>query len=306
MRRTTEFLEETDMAVFSEHLAFHRLGEIDVEMFLPMPFDEASLDFLIDKYRAARDYLGRPFALENVSYYFPIPQCPLSEATFLARLLERTDCTLLLDVTNVFNNGQNHGYDPTEFIRALPGERVSQLHLAGGHYANGMWQDSHSSAVMDAVWPLFEEALRHTHANIVVLERDSNFAPFEAVMADVRRARDLFYRHRPASPAIQPQATMAPGQTGKAANAEDNAEPKFAELRALQDALLRHIAGEEQDHLSDDSKPPAWPQRLRACDGARLRMMREKYQRVESRAREEAREYRAFEWQQWLRQSGGS
>jgi len=61
-----------------------------------------------------------------------------------------TDCRLLLDVTNIYNNATNHGYDPLDFLRRIPLDRVSQLHLAGGHYSDGMLQDSHSYPVMAA------------------------------------------------------------------------------------------------------------------------------------------------------------
>ncbi len=143
MRSTRAFLDEHNFDVFSEHLAYHRMDGVDLTMFLAMPFEDVSLEWLARNYEAARNRLGRSFALENVSYYFPAPNCSLDEADFLTRLCEMTDCSLLLDVTNIYNNAVNHGYDPVEFIRRLPGDRVSQLHLAGGHYSDGMWQDSH-------------------------------------------------------------------------------------------------------------------------------------------------------------------
>ena len=234
---TRRFLETHQLEIFSEHLAFHQMDGTDLGIFLPMPFEEIAIEWLKHAYIQARAKLGRPFALENVTYYFPIPHCGLSEADFLRRLTEETDCTLLLDVTNVFNNAHNHGYDPGEFLDRLPLDRVSQIHLAGGHQTDdGRWEDSHSAPVMEAVWPLYEEVVRRTAAGIVILERDSKFDPFETVIEDVDRAREIFYRHRPSEPPTGERARWQP-RPGKA----DPEAQQFQELRAFQRTMLARL-----------------------------------------------------------------
>ena len=118
---TLRFMSQHGLVSMSEHLAFHRMDGCDLTSFLPMPFTENSLDWLTRKYNAVRAVCPRPFGLENVSYMVDIPGGEMNEAEFLTELTRRTDCTLLLDVTNVFNNAHNHGYDAVEFIRSLPG-----------------------------------------------------------------------------------------------------------------------------------------------------------------------------------------
>src|SRR5690606_6050797 len=79
----------------------------------------------------ARDALGRPLAIENVSYYAPQSDHGLDEAHFLAHVLKESDALLLLDVNNVYVNSRNFGFDPHAFIELLPAERVAQIHVAG-------------------------------------------------------------------------------------------------------------------------------------------------------------------------------
>ena len=209
----------------------------ELGIFLPMPFEEVAIQWLKRAYNHARNALGRPFALENVTYYFPVPHCGLSEADYLRRLTEETDCTLLLDVTNVFNNSHNHGYDPIEFLDRLPLDRVSQIHLAGGHQTDdGRWEDSHSAPVMAQVWPLFEEVVRRTDAGIVILERDSKFDPFETVIEDVDRAKEIFYRYRSHSaPEAKPLDSAMP------CAAADPEIEEFSELRAFQRTMIARL-----------------------------------------------------------------
>ena len=165
-----------------------------------------------------------------------MPECSLDEAEFLTRLTELTDCTLLLDVTNIYNNAVNHGYDPVGFVRRLPGQRVRQLHLAGGHRAEGMWQDSHSYPVMAPVWDLLHEVLRLTSADVVILERDSNFYPFEQVLHDLRKARAIFYQYRPG----RAPAPAGPGDPVPAAAPDADVE------RLLADPEVEQLAGSRQ------------------------------------------------------------
>ena len=83
----------------------------------------------------------------------------MSEIEFLNTVLEQADCQLLLDVNNVYVNSVNHKYDPKEFLKALPGQRIAYGHIAG-HYneADDLLVDTHGADVVDPVWLLLEKA----------------------------------------------------------------------------------------------------------------------------------------------------
>jgi uncharacterized protein (UPF0276 family) len=304
---TRRFLEEHRIAVFSEHLAYHQIDGTDLSVFMCMPFAEESIAWLKRAYYHARRALGRPFALENVTYYFPVPHCGLSEADFLRRLTEETDCSLLLDVTNVFNNAHNHRYDPIAFLDRLPLDRVSQIHLAGGHQTpDGRWEDSHSAQVMAPVWPLFEEVIRRTEAEIVILERDSKFHPFGLVLEDLGRAREIFRRHRPATPS-GPLRTFA-GPTD--APAPDHTAPEFHNLRAFQQALVARLTNPDFRAAFDRDpalslaqtfglNSPQWAQRLIDCDRFQVERLAESWESFQAENRLEELEYEQSEWAAW-------
>ncbi len=316
--RTLRVLDEFGLDTFSEHLAYQRMGATDVHMFQAMPFEEVSARWVAAKYRQVRRHLRRPMPLENVSYYVRVPDCALDEAAFLTRLTELTDCRLLLDVTNIYNNATNHGYDPLDFIRRLPGHRVSQLHLAGGHFQDGMWIDSHSYPVMPPVWDLLHDVMRLTAADIVILERDSRFEPFADVMRDVRKARDIFYRHRPATPppaaaeeATAP-ATPAAGEDGDELAAL-RADPEVEQLRRFQLATVSVIGDEEvgrrwrEDPAAVASRfdmNDVWARRWLGCDRKGLALMQRKMGSVRKYTRDDERWYRQYEWSEWARQMG--
>ncbi len=307
---TQRFLDKHQLTVFSEHLAFHRFQDRDLTMFLELPFDEASVAWTKANYERVRAILGRPFGLENVTYPFPDPKAAMSEAEFFRRVSEETDGSFLFDVTNLYNNSQNHGYDPYVFLDQYPLDRVVQLHLAGGFYTGDRWEDSHSHAVMESVWELYAEVLRRTRAEIVIVERDSRFQPFAEVMEDVNRARELFFRHRPESPDWETPHRVFEPETAEPWDA-GSSDPQFAGLRGYQEAVMGRITNPEfradfhadpEAALSSIALPPEWAERVQSCDKAAMTRLEDSWDGLSQMYREEEKEFEDAEWAAWAKQ----
>jgi uncharacterized protein (UPF0276 family) len=188
--------EENGAASVSDHLGFTRDGPGGVELghFAPPPFTADALDATCRNVEVVQRYFrGRPFYLENIAYLFCF-RSAMSEAEFLSRVLRRTGCGWLLDVTNVYANARNHGYDAREFVRAvLPAAPRLEMHLAGGFFdeKNNRYIDSHSYPVPEDVWELYRYALRLGRGKVdaVFIERDDNFPDDDGWRGEVRRAR---------------------------------------------------------------------------------------------------------------------
>lgn len=193
-----KFMDETGMVEFSEHLTYHRMDDRDLTVFMSMPFEEAAARWCANQYNQGRELIGQPYGLEVVAYSFPVDGSPMKEVEFVNRVCELTDCWLLLDVANLFINGENHGYDPIEFLDNLNGDRVQMLHVAGGHFQDGEWLDSHSQPVQEEVFQLLDETLKRTAARAIILERDALPEGMGSVLDDIQRSKEIFLKHRPA------------------------------------------------------------------------------------------------------------
>jgi uncharacterized protein (UPF0276 family) len=176
---------------WSEHLAFTRAGGVDIGHLSPLPFNREAADVVARNIAEVRRRIDAPLILENITYTVLLPGSAWSEAEFIAEVLDRSDCGLLLDVTNVFANAINHGYDSRAFLHRLPLERVVQLHFVGGKWHGGMFVDSHSHPTPPAVWALMKEVLAHAPVKGVVLERDENLPGWGALAAELERARQM-------------------------------------------------------------------------------------------------------------------
>jgi uncharacterized protein (UPF0276 family) len=166
------------------------LGGVYLHDLVPLPFCKDMVDRVAERIREASDRIGRPFLLENPTYYVVMPGQEMSEAEFLTRIVEKADCGLLLDINNVYVNGQNHGYDDVAFLDELPLDRVGYTHMAGHTRRPVAIIDTHGAAVADPVWALYRAFLEKIGRPVsTVIEWDSDIPSLDEVLdqADIAR-----------------------------------------------------------------------------------------------------------------------
>jgi uncharacterized protein (UPF0276 family) len=178
-------------AWISDHLCWSRGNAHQLHDLLPLPYTEESLDYIAARVMQVQDVLQRPLVLENVSSYVRAASDDFTEWEFLALLSRVSGCELLLDVNNVYVSSRNHGFDPWVFISSLPVDKVRQLHLAGHSDYGDYVIDTHDHPVSDPVWALYQCTLEHFGPVATLLERDDHFPPFETLLDELQKARQL-------------------------------------------------------------------------------------------------------------------
>ena len=190
VRRTRDFLERHQVAMYSEHLSYCAADGHLYDL-LPIPFTDEAVHHVAGRIAQVQDALGRRIAVENVSYY-AAPFQALAESDFINAVLAEADCDLLLDVNNVYVNSINHGYDPRDYIARMPTARIASYHVAG-HYdeADDLKIDTHGATVKDEVWALLAHAYALHGVRPTLLERDFNFPPLATLLDEVAAIRSL-------------------------------------------------------------------------------------------------------------------
>ena len=191
--------KECQPAWVSDHLCWTGVAGRNTHDLLPLPLNEESLRHVTERVRVVQDYLERPLVLENPSSYITFAASTMSEWEFLSRLAEGADCGLLLDVNNVYVSSVNHEFDPAEYLRSLPHERIVQFHLAGHTHLGTHCIDTHDGRVVEAVWQLYRLAHELTGGASTLLEWDAKIPPFPEVHAEVLKAREHLRRELPSS-----------------------------------------------------------------------------------------------------------
>jgi len=175
----------------SDHVCWTGVAGRNSHDLLPLPYNEATLRHVVERIGIVQDVLERPLVLENPSSYVTFAESTMEEWEFVTRLAEEADCGLLLDVNNVYVSSVNHDFDPVEYLRNVPGERVVQFHLAGHTNCGTHCIDTHDGHVIDPVWELYQEALRLTGGVSTLLEWDSGIPEFPVVHNEVLKAKQF-------------------------------------------------------------------------------------------------------------------
>ncbi len=190
-----EFLDENKVQIFSEHLSYTKSRNAHLYDLLPIPFRKDAVDHVVDRIKQVQDFLERPLAIENVSYYTPVA-AEMSEIEFVNEIVERADCKLLLDVNNVYVNAFNHKYDAHAFIDGLPLDRVAYIHMAGHQQVEpDLIIDTHGQPIIDPVYELFEWTIRKMDPVPVLLERDYNFEELEQIQSEILQLKSIIKKH---------------------------------------------------------------------------------------------------------------
>ena len=191
LARIKALADRFEPALMSEHVAWsvedgHYLNDL-----FPIPYTEEALELVSRNIGIAQDALGRRLLVENPSSYLRFVDSTMPECEFVAELVRRSGCGLLLDVNNVHVSARNHGFDVGEYLAAMPGDAVGEYHLAGHAEVEvdgvPLLIDDHASRVVPEVWGLFERALAAFGPRPTLVEWDNAIPPL-AVLLEERAA----------------------------------------------------------------------------------------------------------------------
>lgn len=191
LRGLKALADHLDAPYYSDHLCYASLSGIETFDLLPLPYRDEAAEHVAQRVKRVSERLERPVLLENVTYYSVMPGSVLTEGEFVTRAIEGGDCSLLLDINNIYCNAKNHGRDPLDVLLELPLSRARQMHLAGFVPEGPRLIDNHGTPVHEEVWALYREALRRTGPIPVLLEWDTDIPPLDTVLDEADRARAI-------------------------------------------------------------------------------------------------------------------
>lgn len=189
LERLVALVDRVQPALVSEHLCWSAAGGRTFNDLLPVPYTKEALSLLAERVLRVQDRLRRQILIENISAYVEFEASEMGEGEFIAQLVSRTGCGVLLDVNNLYVNQVNHGSDPMTTMRALAPQSVKEIHLAGHLVSGDSLIDTHGDRVVDPVWRLYEAALERFGAVPTLIEWDTDIPPLAVLLDEAARAR---------------------------------------------------------------------------------------------------------------------
>lgn len=195
LARFARLVARIEPALVSEHLAWSVSGGHYWNDLLPLPRSPEALDVVAANIGRVQDRLKRPLLIENPSSYAAFAASEMGEGDFLAAIVARTGCRLLLDLNNIFVSARNLGTDPVADLAKMPLHAVGEIHLAGHARVERpdgpVLIDDHGGPVCDEVLALLALARPLCPAAPLLLEWDSRLPPLADLMAEAARIDDF-------------------------------------------------------------------------------------------------------------------
>ena len=209
LRRLAALIARYQPFLFSEHLAWSSHGGAFLDDLLPLPYTQRTLAWVVEHIDQVQDVLGRPMLLENPSTYLAFAESTYSETDFIAEVVRRTGCGLLLDVNNVRVSTVNQQWDPFAYLASFPLAHVQQIHLAGHTHESDeqgrpLLIDTHDRPVDDIVWALYGYVIECIGPVPTLIEWDTQLPEWPVLHGEARRAEQ-----RMRAPSMQSSSNIA-------------------------------------------------------------------------------------------------
>jgi uncharacterized protein (UPF0276 family) len=191
LAKLASLIARVEPALVSEHLSWSGVGGRHFNDLLPLPCTDEAVAHVCSRVAEVQDILGRVIAVENVSSYVGFADSDIAEWEFVAAVVARTGCKLLLDVNNVYVNAVNHGFDAETYLAAMPGDAVAEIHLAGFDARGPCLIDTHGARVAPEVWALYRSAIERFGARPTLIEWDVDIPEFSVLETEALAATTI-------------------------------------------------------------------------------------------------------------------
>jgi uncharacterized protein len=193
-----EFIKHFKPALVSDHLSWSYCSGIHVPELMSLPYTDEALQVVSSNLNRCQDQLQTKVLIENPAGYLNFSAPRDSEPQFLANLVHRTGCGVLLDINSLYVSAQNKGWSPLEvladYLTLIPNEAIGEIHLAGHtiHTTQSgadAYIDDHGTPVTSQIWELFEHTVSVLGPLPTLIEWDINIPPLELLEIEAATAQ---------------------------------------------------------------------------------------------------------------------
>ena len=187
--------ERYEPAMVSDHLSFSGNAHDRFSDLLPIPYTKATLDHFSNQISRVQDRLKRQILIENPSCYLAYRQSTQTEPEFIAQLVQRSGCGLLLDLNNIMVSTGNLGGAAQDYLDHIDPNWVGEIHLAGHaieqHASGPLYIDDHGSAVSEQLWNLYARFIERAGPKPTLIEWDTDVPDYAILLDEAMKADDI-------------------------------------------------------------------------------------------------------------------
>lgn len=175
----------------SDHLCMSASLGVQHHDLLPIPYNEKILKNTIARVGLIQDRLQQEILVENLSYYIQFQSSIMGEFSFIDKLVKASGCYILLDLNNLWVNSKNLNISFENELKKVNWSRVREMHLAGPEIQDGIYVDTHGSAVDKNLLLLVTKYKEKLKSMPIIYERDNNLTNLKHLLEDINEIREV-------------------------------------------------------------------------------------------------------------------
>ena len=191
LEKLKRIIKRFEPGLVSEHLCWNASEGMYLNDLLPLPYTEEALSHTVNRIQQVQEFLGQEILIENVSSYLEYEVSTIPEWEFVAAISNQSGCKILLDINNIHVSARNHDFDAHDYLRAIPAEKVAEIHLAGFEMRDDILVDTHSRPVCDTVWKLYKDTLSLIGPRPTLIEWDNDIPALDELLAEAIKADQI-------------------------------------------------------------------------------------------------------------------
>jgi uncharacterized protein (UPF0276 family) len=197
LRNLADLVSVLEPGLVSDHLSWGEAEGVQFSDLSSEPYSWEALRSVARNVQIVQEALKRRLIIESPALCSDSPRAAFSECGFMAEVVLRTGCGVLLNINNVYVNACNNGSSPMrtlyDFLEAIDPADIEEIHLAG-HTINPngtLLVDSRYARVPPSVWELFERAVEHLGPCPTLIEWDTCIPSFEVLLEESASAERI-------------------------------------------------------------------------------------------------------------------
>ncbi|MCA9522091.1 MAG: DUF692 family protein [Myxococcales bacterium] len=187
IERLVALVERVDPETLVDDLGWRSVNHRYLHHSLPLPYTDEAVGHVAARIREVQYRFERPLLVRNPPIFFRFAQSTLSECQFVCAVLDEAECYLALDLSALALNARSLGFDPGEYLAALPLERVSQLRISRYATRDGLWPPPDQGELDALVEELFDEAIGRFGPQPTALDWDRRRGGLDRLRSRIER-----------------------------------------------------------------------------------------------------------------------
>jgi uncharacterized protein (UPF0276 family) len=189
IERVRQFLDESGAGGYCETIGFRRLAERDIGAAQALPYRRIAAQWVAARFKAASDALGRELFLQLPATPLRPPPGDDDAFGFLRSIAELARCRFVLDIADLARFASEAGIAQDEIASRLPVGRIAAFVICGDG---------------EEEWRLLASLTGALGAEAIIVRRERNLFPLDAIAAATSRAGELLRkkRRRAAAPTL--------------------------------------------------------------------------------------------------------